>query len=48
MLLAPKGMETVLQGCCRDRNYGGHHKARSVYDLQLVELLSVIQKLQAG
>jgi methylenetetrahydrofolate reductase (NADH) len=76
MLLAAKGMETVLQVCCRDRNrlalqadllaagalgvpnvmavegeapsFGDHHKARPVYDLELVELLQVIQKLIGG
>ncbi|MFH1033349.1 MAG: methylenetetrahydrofolate reductase [Pseudomonadota bacterium] len=76
MLLAGKGLETVLQVCCRDRNrlalqadllaacalgitnvmavegeapsFGDHHKARPVYDLEQVELLEVIQKLQAG
>ncbi|MEW5913439.1 MAG: methylenetetrahydrofolate reductase [Thermodesulfobacteriota bacterium] len=76
MLLAAKGLETVMQVCCRDRNrlalqadllaagalgvpnlmavegvapsFGDHHKARPVYDLELVELLQVIQKLMGG
>jgi 5,10-methylenetetrahydrofolate reductase len=76
MLLADKGMETVLQVCCRDRNrlalqadllaaaalgipnvmavegeapsFGDHHKARPVYDLDLLELLQTLQKMQAG
>ncbi|RJX36002.1 MAG: 5,10-methylenetetrahydrofolate reductase [Desulfarculus sp.] len=76
VLLAAKGLETILQVCCRDRNrlalqadllaaaalgvpnvmavegeppsFGDHHKARPVYDLELVELLQVIQKLTRG
>jgi 5,10-methylenetetrahydrofolate reductase len=76
MLLAAKGVETVLQVCCRDRNrlalqadllaaaalgvdnvmavegeapsFGDHHKARPVYDLELVEFLEVLGKLQTG
>src|SRR5512143_2808437 len=73
MLLQSKGLETVMQCCCRDRNrlalqgdllaaqalgvpnvmavageeitHGDHHKARAVYDIQLLELLSAIQTL---
>jgi methylenetetrahydrofolate reductase (NADPH) len=76
MLLRNKGLETVLQCCCRDRNrlalqadllaagalgieavmavegeapsFGDHHKARAVYDLELIELLAVIKKLMGG
>jgi methylenetetrahydrofolate reductase (NADPH) len=76
LLLQNKGMETVMQVCCRDRNrlalqgdllaaqaigvanvmavageditHGDHHKARPVYDIDLLELLAAIQGLQAG
>jgi 5,10-methylenetetrahydrofolate reductase len=76
MLLQSKGLETVMQLCCRDRNrlalqadllaaqalgvanvmaitgedptYGDHHRARAVYDIDLVELLEAIQNLQKG
>jgi len=76
MILQKKGMETVVQVCCRDRNrialqadllaaygcgitnvmavkgedpsYGDHHEAKAVYDIKLMELLQVIQKLQTG
>ncbi|MBC8392034.1 MAG: methylenetetrahydrofolate reductase [Deltaproteobacteria bacterium] len=76
MILQKKGMETVVQVCCRDRNrialqadllaaygcgitnvmavkgedpsYGDHHEAKAVYDIELMELLQVIQKLQTG
>ena len=76
ILLQSKGLETVMQLCCRDRNrlalqadllaaqalgvanimavtgeeptYGDHHRARAVYDIDLVELLEAIQSLQKG
>jgi 5,10-methylenetetrahydrofolate reductase len=76
LLLQTKGLETVMQVCCRDRNrlalqgdllaanalgvsnimavtgedisHGDHHKARSVNDLDLLELLQAVQTLQAG
>ncbi len=76
ILLQGKGLETVMQLCCRDRNrlalqadllaaqalgvtnvmavtgedptYGDHHRARAVYDIDLVELLGAIQNLQKG
>ncbi len=76
ILLQSKGLETVMQLCCRDRNrlalqadllaaqalgvanvmavtgedptYGDHHRARAVYDIDLVELLEVIENLQKG
>jgi methylenetetrahydrofolate reductase (NADPH) len=76
MVLQNKGMETVMQMCCRDRNrialqadllaayacgirnimavtgedpsFGDHHQAKAVYDIDLLELLSAIQKLQQG
>jgi 5,10-methylenetetrahydrofolate reductase len=76
LILQNKGMQTVMQVCCRDRNrlalqadllaaaacgiesvmavqgeapsYGDHHQARSVYDLDLMELLDAIKTLQSG
>jgi methylenetetrahydrofolate reductase (NADH) len=76
MVLAGKGLETVLQMCCRDRNrlalqadllaahalgitnimavtgddpsFGDHHRTRGVYDVDLLELLEGIQKLEDG
>ena len=76
ILLQGKGLETVMQVCCRDRNrlalqadllaaqalgvanvmavtgedpsYGDHHKARAVYDIDLIELLQAIQTLHSG
>ncbi|MDX9785317.1 MAG: methylenetetrahydrofolate reductase [Desulfobacterales bacterium] len=76
MILQHKGVETIMQVCCRDRNrlalqadllaasaagithlmavqgeapsYGDHHQARAVYDIELLELLHVVAKLQSG
>lgn len=76
MILQGKGMETVMQVCCRDRNrlalqadllaagacgipnimavtgedpkIGDHHQARSVYDIDLPELLRAITGLREG
>lgn len=76
LLLQSRGLETVLQVCCRDRNrlalqgdllaaqalgvpnvmavageeitHGDHHKARAVYDLDLLELMGAMQMLQSG
>jgi 5,10-methylenetetrahydrofolate reductase len=76
ILLQNKGLQTVMQVCCRDRNrlalqadllaaqaldvtnimavtgedpsYGDHHKARAVYDIDLIDLLKGIQTLQQG
>ncbi|UCD89513.1 MAG: methylenetetrahydrofolate reductase [Desulfobacterales bacterium] len=76
MILQGKGMETVVQFNCRDRNrialqadllaayacgitnvmavkgedpsFGDHHQARSVYDIDLVDLLQVVGGLQKG
>ena len=76
MILQAKGLETVMQVNCRDRNrialqadllaangcgiknvmvvtgedpsFGDHHQARSVYDIDLQELLKAIQGLQQG
>jgi 5,10-methylenetetrahydrofolate reductase len=76
MILQEKGVETVMQVCCRDRNrialqadllaanacginnvmavvgedpsFGDHHQARSVYDIDLLELLRGITVLQEG
>lgn len=75
-LLQNKGLETVMQVCCRDRNrlalqadllaghalgisnvvavtgvdpsYGDHNRARSVNDIDLLQLLEAIQKLESG
>lgn len=75
-ILQSKGMETVIQLNCRDRNrialqadllaaygcgianvmavtgedpsFGDHHQARSVYDIDLLELLQTITGLQNG
>ena len=76
MILQAKGMDTVIQLNCRDRNrialqadllaafgcgitnvmavkgedtsFGDHHQARSVYDIDLPELLRTITGLQQG
>ncbi len=76
MILASKGLETVMQVNCRDRNrialqadllaangcgitnvmvvtgedpsFGDHHQARSVYDIDLMELLGAIDTLGRG
>jgi 5,10-methylenetetrahydrofolate reductase len=76
MILQRKGLETVMQVCCRDRNrialqadllaahacgvrnimavtgedpsFGDHHQARSVYDIDLLELLQAARALQGG
>ena len=76
MILQRKGIETVVQLNCRDRNrialqadllaayacgvtnvmaiigddprFGDHHQARSVYDIDLLDLLQVIEELQKG
>lgn len=76
MILQGKGMETIMQVSCRDRNrlalqadllaayacgitnimavtgedpsFGDHHQAKAVYDIELIDLLQTIQKLQQG
>jgi methylenetetrahydrofolate reductase (NADPH) len=76
MILQDKGMETVMQVNCRDRNrialqadllaaygcgitnvmavtgedpsFGDHFQARSVYDIDLLELLRTIRGLEQG
>ncbi len=76
MILQSKGLETVMQVNCRDRNrialqadllaafgcditnvmavtgedpsFGDHHQARSVYDIDLLELLGAIDTLGQG
>jgi methylenetetrahydrofolate reductase (NADPH) len=76
LLLQSKGLETVMQVCCRDRNrlalqgdllaahalgvpnvmavtgdeitHGDHHQAKTVNDLDLLELLSAIKTMQTG
>ena len=76
MILQSKGLETVVQLNCRDRNrialqadllaaagcgienvmaitgkdpgFGDHHQARSVYDIDLLQLLGAVKSLQNG
>ena len=76
VLLQHKGLETVMQVCCRDRNrlalqadllaaaasaipnilvvsgenisFGDHHDAKAVDDMDGLQLLQAIQKLQQG
>jgi 5,10-methylenetetrahydrofolate reductase len=76
MILQSKGLETVMQVNCRDRNrialqadllaangcgitnvmavtgedpsFGDHHQARSVYDIDLLDLLAAINTLGQG
>jgi len=76
MVLQGRGLETVFQVCCRDRNriaiqadllaaygcgitsvmavqgedthFGDHHQARSVYDIDLLELIRAIKGLEEG
>jgi methylenetetrahydrofolate reductase (NADPH) len=76
LLLQTKGLETVLQVCCRDRNrlalqgdllaaqalgvanvmvvagdeitHGDHHQAKTVNDLNLLELLAAIKTMEGG
>ena len=76
MILQAKGLETVMQVNCRDRNrialqadllaacgcgianvmavtgedpsFGDHHQARSVYDIDLMQLLGAIDTLGQG
>jgi methylenetetrahydrofolate reductase (NADPH) len=75
-LLQSRGLETVMQVCCRDRNrlalqadllaayalgisnvmattgvepsFGDHPHARPVHDVDLLQLLEAVQKLQSG
>ena len=76
MILQARGLETVVQLNCRDRNrialqadllaafgcditnvmavtgedpsFGDHHQARSVYDIDILELLQAIKGLELG
>ena len=76
VILQSRGLETVMQVNCRDRNrialqadllaaagceitnlmavtgedpsFGDHHQARSVYDIDLMQLLETFQTLNAG
>ncbi len=76
MILHNKGMETIMQANCRDRNrialqadllaaagcgiqnvmavagsdpsFGDHQQARSVYDIDLLELLKMLTTMQTG
>ncbi len=42
------GIENVMAVSGEDPSFGDHHQARSVYDIDLIELLSTVQQLQAG
>ena len=42
------GITSVMAVAGEDPSYGDHHQARSVYDIDLLELLRVIRDLQTG
>ena len=42
------GIKNVMAVSGEDPSFGDHHQARSVYDIDLIELLSTVQQLQAG
>jgi methylenetetrahydrofolate reductase (NADPH) len=42
------GVGNVMAVTGADPSYGDHHRARAVYDLDLIELLEVIQNLRRG
>jgi methylenetetrahydrofolate reductase (NADPH) len=42
------GISNVMVVAGVEPNFGDHHRARSVYDIDLLELLEAIQRLQAG
>jgi 5,10-methylenetetrahydrofolate reductase len=42
------GIVNVMAVSGEDPSFGDHHKARAVYDIDLIELLNVIQTLQTG
>jgi 5,10-methylenetetrahydrofolate reductase len=42
------GISNVMAVTGEDPSYGDHHKARSVYDIDIIELLRAIQELQQG
>jgi len=42
------GIRNVMAVSGEDPSFGDHHQARSVYDIDLIGLLSTVQQLQAG
>ena len=42
------GIRNVMAVSGEDPSFGDHHQARSVYDIDLIELLTTIQRLQSG
>jgi 5,10-methylenetetrahydrofolate reductase len=42
------GIANVMAVSGEDPSFGDHHKARAVYDIDLIELLNTIQTLQTG
>jgi len=42
------GVRNVMAVAGEDPSYGDHHKARSVYDIDIFELLQAVQSLQKG
>ena len=42
------GIRNVMAVSGEDPSFGDHHQARSVYDIDLIELLSAVQQLQSG
>jgi 5,10-methylenetetrahydrofolate reductase len=42
------GVANIMAVTGEDPSYGDHHRARAVYDIDLVELLEAIQNLQKG
>jgi methylenetetrahydrofolate reductase (NADPH) len=42
------GVKNILAVTGEDPSFGDHHQAKAVYDIDLVEMLQAIQKLQAG
>jgi len=42
------GTRNVMAVTGQDPSYGDHHQARPVYDIDIIELLQAIQKLQSG
>jgi len=42
------GICNVMAVTGEDPSYGDHHQARPVYDIDIIELLEAIQRLQAG
>ena len=42
------GIKNIMAVSGEDPSFGDHHQAKAVYDIDLVEMLQAIQKLQAG